>query len=107
MNKNFVCILVLPLKVYRETNSIDDKPNNPPYQHKKCQNFLNLISYCISLSILQASTSTRNELIGNCCLPGVKNVSVNNCISTQWFVTDGIRLSFSYLLSMLPSTEVK
>lgn len=74
-----------------------DEPSNPPSQHAKRYNLWNLVSCYLHLSILQATASTWNELVRNCCLPSVKNVSVNSCVSTRWFVTEVIRLSFAYL----------
>lgn len=63
--------------------SINHEPRNPPSQHAKRYNLWNLVSCYLHLSILQATASTWNELVGNCCLPGVKNASVNSCINTQ------------------------
>lgn len=77
--------------------STNDEPSNPRSQHAKHYDLWNLVSCYLHLSILQATTSTWNKLVGNCCLPGVKNVSFTSCINTQWFVTEVMRLSFAYL----------
>lgn len=76
---------------------INDEPSNPASQNGKHYSLWNLASCCLHLSILQATTSTWNEQVENCSLPGVKNVSVSSCINAQQFVTEVIRLSFAYL----------
>jgi len=58
----------------------DDGLSNPASQTRKHYDLEKLASHYLHLSILQATTSTWNELVKKCCLSGVKNVSVSSCI---------------------------